>query len=162
MNLKKKIFPLALSVLMGLGAIGVANAASPFDYSRRDVISVTQQQSNLGTKFQSSAEKPAPEVTITETPTSMRKKTNSTFPQKSTTVKTQSSKFQDGTNSNNNPRYKCINYNNCINNKNCPNHANCLSHDNCINYSNCYQNYKQQTGNWSGGNKEQRQNNNCW
>ena len=94
MNLKKKVFPLAMSVLMGVGAIVVANAALPFDYSRRDVISVTQQPSHLGTNFQRSAEKPAPEVTITETPTRMREKTNSTFPQKSTTVKTQSPKFQ--------------------------------------------------------------------
>jgi hypothetical protein len=126
MNLKKKIFPLAVSVLMGVGSIGVANAASPFDFSR-DVISETQQQSNLGTKFQSSAEKPVPEVTIAKTQTNVAEKTKSTVLQKPITGKNQSPKFQDRTNSNT-PRYQCVDYNNCIN------------------YSNCYQNYKQQTG----------------
>lgn len=171
MNLKKKILPLAMSLLMGVGAIGVANAASPFDYSR-DVITGTQQQSNLETRLQSSAEEPAPKVTITETQTNMTDKTKSTNPQKSITGKTQSPKFKDRPNSNNNPRYQCVDYNNCINNKDCPNHVNCLNHDNCKNYSNCYQNYKQQTGNgpsgdlqnvnWQTEHKSQRQNKNCW
>ncbi|MDA8229408.1 MAG: hypothetical protein M0T74_17225 [Desulfitobacterium hafniense] len=169
MNLKKKIFPLAMSVLMGVGAIGVANAASPFDYSQ-DVISGTQQQSNLGTQIQSSAEKPAPKVTITKTQTNMIKKTKSTLPQKSITRKTQSPKFQDRTSFNNTSRYQGVDYNNLINNKNYPNHVNYLNHDNSINYNNCYQNYKQQTGSWASGNNvnwrngynSQRQNRNCW
>ena len=46
MNFRKKVLPLTMTVLLGIGTIGIANAATPFE-KNRDTSNQTQHQDSM-------------------------------------------------------------------------------------------------------------------